>query len=118
MYNKEEIERIKLKIIIYKRAYNSYFNQLMVTLIVLFINIVMVIQDHSAWFNNMAVGGLLISFCYIWVNMRLEYADLKFYTEMLHRILMKDEDEIDSLNNLLRLRIYDKDMKNAPWPKY
>lgn len=113
MTNKEEIERVKLKIIIYKRAYNSYFNQLMVTLVVLFLNIVLFVIDHK-WFNAMAIGGLLISFIYIWVNMKLEYDDLKFYTQLLHRILIKDEDEIDSLNNILRLQIYAKDMKNEP----
>src|SRR4029079_6129277 len=114
MYDKQEIERVKLKIAIHKRSYNSFFNQFMLNLIVLFLNVPFVwSHNHGYWWNAVAVGAVVMTLAYIWISMSSEYHDLKFYTEVLNRILMKDENEIDRLNNLLSLKIYDKDLKDG-----
>jgi hypothetical protein len=86
----------------------------MLNIIVLLINIPFVSSSsHGHWWNAVAVGALIMTLAYMWISMSSEYTDLKFYTHMLNRILMKDEDEIDRLNNLLNLKIYSKDLKDG-----
>ena len=112
MNDNQEIERVKLKIAIHKRSYNSFFNSFMLNLIVLLTNIPFAWDSiHGHWLNAMAVGALVMTLAYIWISMSSEYYNLKFYTEILNIILMKDEYEIDRLNNILNLKIYDKDLK-------
>src|SRR5258707_2468791 len=110
MNDPQEIERVKLKISIYKSSYNNYFNHFLMSIIILLSNLPFI---TSHWWNAIAFGLIITSIAYTWTNMFFEITQLKFYTEKLNRILMHDPDEIDRLNMLLKLKIYSKDIENV-----
>lgn len=107
--NELEIAEFKLKLS--KKWYGMQVNMIILNLCVLILNISVVMISSHSWFNGISIGALIISFLYIFTNLKLEYLDIKFYSMKFNNLKWKDSNEKERTENLYNLRkeIFPKD---------
>ena len=97
-----EIEIAKMKFDLSMRTYKQHLSMFFINALILIANIGFLINHASNWLNAIAVGGLICTLGYTYLNLSFEMWDLKFYKECLNRAKWNDHDEIERLNSLTK----------------
>ena len=110
-----EIKIAQMKVDISMKAYRQHLSMFFINALILIVNIGFLINHTSNWLNAIAVGGLICTLGYVYVNLSFELEDLKFYKTCLNRAKWNDHDEIERLNSLTRYhnQFFTMDKKNG-----